>query len=417
MLPLLLQHLPSCNTRCFQVAAGSSGISLCRTSTYTPSCLRPAPDTTRSAMSILVDDSNPLVQYSPPGGWFTSGNAAEFGATTHVSATPGATATLVFEGISIGVYGTIASTSGPLSLNFSIDGVDIDSYQAPLMLDSVPNQFFWTSTVFNETQHTLVVTVNHIHDTLQSPTPAFFLDYFIYNTTSTAGKTLLIDDTDGSVTYSPEGWQSFNSTDNSLERTQHVSTLVGSWAAASFNGTAISLFGPPGQEGFSASIIVDGSQPVISQSQNTENQLFNASGLSSGPHTINVTVVEGILGIDYFVVSNSGNSAPITPQSQPVPSPSYSSGTSQFSKKPPIAVIVGGAIGGLIILVMLLAIIIWQRRRRAGPILPRWVGSEIDHDSLSVTAPRPFQPSELADPPPPPYTLKYLPVVRQWIAQ
>ncbi|KAJ6511168.1 hypothetical protein C8R45DRAFT_1162721 [Mycena sanguinolenta] len=251
---------------------------------------RPVPDTTCSAMSILVDNSNPLVQYSAPGGWFASGKAPEFGATTHASATPGDTATLVFEGISIGVYGTIVPNFGHSSLNFSIDGVDIGFYQAPVVPTATQNQLFWKSSIFSEARHTLVVTVNHtsMHGTSRIPT--FFLDYFIYNTTSTAGQTLLIDDTDASVDYSPDG-------------------------------TGISLFGPPGQKGFSASIVVDRTQPVLSQSQTGlgENQFFNTSGLSPGPHIINVTVLEGNLSIDYFIVTNS----PATGQS----------GTSQ-SKKP-----------------------------------------------------------------------------------
>ncbi|KAJ6511178.1 hypothetical protein C8R45DRAFT_775440, partial [Mycena sanguinolenta] len=122
---------------------------------------------------ILVDDNDPLVQYSSPGGWFRAGEAPEFDSTTHGSATPGDTATLVFEGISIGVYGTIAHSSEHSSLNFSVDGVYIGSYQAPLRSTAIHNHLFWTSPAFNETQHTLVVTVN-------TRSPTFYLDYFIY---------------------------------------------------------------------------------------------------------------------------------------------------------------------------------------------------------------------------------------------
>ena len=136
-------------------------------------------------------------------------------------------------------------------------------------------------------------------------------------------------------------------------------------------GTGISLFSPVGQKGFSASIVVDGSRPFISQSLiNDTNKIFDTSGLSPGPHMINVTVLEGNLGIDYFFVSNASSSAPATTsQSQPVPSPSQPSSqpsrTGQVSKKPHIAAIVGGTIGGLIILVLLFALLIWKRRRHA----------------------------------------------------
>ncbi|KAF7361051.1 Alpha-L-fucosidase [Mycena sanguinolenta] len=366
-------------------------------------------------MSVIVDDNDPLVQYSPPGGWTKGGKGPEFDTTTHASATSGDTATLAFEGTSIRVYGTLDPSLGS-RLNFSIDGVYNESYQAPEVPATVFNQLFWTSPLFDQAQHTLVVTVDQdlsLGPPANFENQTFFLDYFIYTTMFTDGQTLLIDDTDSSVTYSSDSWQSSNSTDSCLESTQHVSTSVGSWATASFSGTGISLFGPRGQKGFSASIVVDGSQPVISRSQTGpgKNQLFNTSGLSSGPHIINVTVLEGNLGIDYFSVTDAGSPAPATPQSaapqsatpQSASAPTESA-QSAFSKTPlPIAAIVGGVIGGLIILVSLLAVIIWKRRRRARrnngvSVLPRWMRR--DNNDSSVTIPRPFQPSNTMEPPP-----------------
>ncbi|KAJ7209343.1 hypothetical protein B0H12DRAFT_423759 [Mycena haematopus] len=318
-------------------------------------------------MSVLIDDSDPLVQYiSATGGWSRAGRAPEFDATTHASATPGDTAALVFEGTSISVYGTIAPSAGQSRLNFSIDGVDVASYEAPLMPAAVENQLFWASPLFNEAQHQLVITVDE--DTslgqVNKLNRTFFLDYFIYTTTSAAGKTMLIDDSDASVTYSPDGWQSFNNSDDCLESTKHIGA-VGSWAALSFDGTGITVFGLPSQKGFQASIVIDGSPPVISQLQ-TQNQLFNSNGLPSAHHTINITVLEGnSLGIDYFVTNSSSPSSAADAQGQPAPLPSPS-GTPQASKTPRIAAIVGGAVGGLALLLLLLVAVLMMRRRRAG---------------------------------------------------
>ncbi|KAF7361052.1 hypothetical protein MSAN_01135900 [Mycena sanguinolenta] len=335
-------------------------------------------------MSILVDDSDPLVQYWPLGGWSTSGQGPEFETTAHASATPGDTATLVFEGISIGVYGSIAPSSGHSSLDFSVDGVDLGSYEAPFVQHIVYNQLFWKSPVFNETQHTLVVTVSH---TSRTPT---FLDYFIYNTTSTAGKTLLIDDADGRVTYSPDGWESSDSSDNCLESTQHASASVGSWAALPFNGTGVSLFGTPSQSGFNVSIVVDRSQPVLSISQTSDNQLFNTNGLTSGPHTINITVLEGNLGIDYFLITNADSPAPTTLQNQSESAP-VSSGSGS-SKKLPVSAIVGGAVGGLALLLLIFVVVLLMRRRKVArvdsPVLeyPDPMNHEWDVKHRSVTS-------------------------------
>ncbi|KAJ6511180.1 hypothetical protein C8R45DRAFT_1089295 [Mycena sanguinolenta] len=366
-------------------------------------------------MSVLIDDNDSLVQYSPPDGWFkkgeppefddtthaseTSGDTAalplaavllgatatEFDATTHTAVVTGSTAALVFEGTSIGVYGTLGTLNyGQSRLNFSIDGLYIGSYLAPLVSTNFQNTLFFISPALNETQHELVVTVD------QNVAPlnvTLFLNYFIYTTTSTARKTLLVDDADASVTYSPNGWESSNSSDSCLGSTQHVSASVGSWAATSFNGTGISVVGSISQTGFNASVVIDGGQPVISR-----------------------IVLEGnALGIDYFLVKGPPLAA--STQSQPVP-PSHTSATPQSPKKLPLVAIVGGAIGGLVILMLLGVAVIYKRRGRAhhdptqpgGSILPRW--TESNDDGLSITAPRPFQlllQSQSTEPLPPPY--------------
>ncbi|KAF8146314.1 hypothetical protein K438DRAFT_1939662 [Mycena galopus ATCC 62051] len=366
-------------------------------------------------MSVLIDDNNPLVQYGPPSGWTLAGTAPEFDNTTHTSATPGDKAALEFEGTSIHVYGTIAPNAGQSRLNFSIDGVDLASYQAPSVPTTEPggitNQLFWASPTLNETLHQLVITVDH--DTSTPPPNSFngtfFLDYFVYTPTAAAGQSILLfDDNDARVTYSPDGWQNGSSVD-CLEGTQHVSTSAESWAALSFNGTGISLVGIPSQTNFkAASVVIDESQPIISQSQDQNQQLFNTSGLISGPHTINITVLEGNLGIDYFMVTNASSAASV-----PV---SVSFSGTETSKTLPIAAIVGSAVGGLVALVLILTFtLIWRRRARARhnqnppaiSVVPRWVENEAD--DLPVTAPRPFR--LLSDPSPPSYTSKYRPVV------
>lgn len=96
------------------------------------------------------------------------------------------------------------------------------------------NLLFWTSPVFPEGSHQLVVTVDQDTST-NVLNRTFFLDYFVYQTTSAAGKTVLFDDTDASLTYS-QGWQAINDSDSSLEGTQHLSESVGSSVALSFEG-------------------------------------------------------------------------------------------------------------------------------------------------------------------------------------
>jgi hypothetical protein len=59
-------------------------------------------------MKVIVDDNSSLVQYNffqaddnKPDGWIKLGKAPEFESSIHASATPGETAKLTFNGMSI----------------------------------------------------------------------------------------------------------------------------------------------------------------------------------------------------------------------------------------------------------------------------------------------------------------------------
>jgi hypothetical protein len=229
----------------------------------------------------------------------------------------------------------------------------------------------------------------------------FFLDYFIYKTTSTAGKTVVIDDNDLSVTYSPK-WDLEHSHAR-LENTRHLSNtqVDETWAAVSFNGTTpstllnettsqcpgtgISLFGSSGLAGpdqvFVASVAIDGSQSGIISQSGDQTPLSHSGALPAGSHTINVTVLEGsTLIIDYFLVKNglgitSGTPTPGSPTPSGGPTQTGAPGTPAVPKTSNIAPIVGGAIGGLIILALIL-ILDLIRRRRARTHRGRFISSK-----------------------------------------
>jgi len=230
-----------------------------------------------------------------------------------------------------------------------------------------------------EASHQLVVTVDQDSST-DSSNRSIFIDYFIYNTTSTAGKTVLFDDSDASLVYSPD-WQANTASSSSLQGTEHVSMSVGASVFLSFEGTQISLFGPSGQKGLQASVLIDGSDShsgPMTQS-NKQNQLFASSVLPPGQHTINVTVLTGdSTAIDYFLVGNNilpTTATTLPPAGSPVSSPPPTSSpapdgtqkpvSSSLAKAPPIAAIVGGAVGGLaLLLLVLLGVLMWRRRSR-----------------------------------------------------
>jgi hypothetical protein len=118
-----------------------------------------------------------------------------------------------------------------------------------------------------------------------------------------------------------------------------------------------------------------------SQNQTPFDLVFNSSALPAGPHTINVTVVDGhSLTIDYFLVENdlritSVTPTPNSPTSSGGPTQTGAPGTPVVSKTSNIAPIVGGAIGGLLILALIL-ILVLIRKRRARTRRSRFISSK-----------------------------------------
>ncbi|KAJ6576057.1 hypothetical protein DFH09DRAFT_1150288 [Mycena vulgaris] len=368
------------------------------------------PSASRNRMSVIVDDRDSLVQYIP--GWRTHdlGRPVEFRSTTSSPGVTGDKAEFTFDGSSVSVFGTVGPGTTGSSMTFSVDGGPDGSYTVtPGNFNStIHHQLFWSSPVLSEGLHTLLITSSQSGDEL-------FLDYLLYNTTSTAGKTIFVDDSDSGVEYS-SGWQ-LNNSDPYFQHTTHFSGSPGSWFSFTFEGTALSVHGPcttgPQGEGFQASVVLDGSSqnltpPAQSSAITTfNNLLFTSPALSQGSHTINITVLGEIpLFVDYFLVSTDSDAtansfaattaiAPTTIPStmSPVPIPTAGAqsslpldGSLQSGKSSHVAAIVGGTIGTLVFLVLLLAgILLWRRRSRRQnsppsncdflePSVSRWAG-------------------------------------------
>ncbi|KAJ7490754.1 hypothetical protein FB451DRAFT_625539 [Mycena latifolia] len=181
-------------------------------------------------MSVIVDDHDALIQHTPPAGWASFGSTVEYLSTTTTSATTlGNTATFTFEGTSITVYGTIGPGNGS-TMTFSIDETPVDLYDAPALDSAIYHQAFWTSPVLAEGSHNLV-----INQDSSSEQGVIFLDYFLYDTTSTSGKTLFIDDNDARVQYLPGCWDTFNLA-QAFNHTSHASQSAGCSLSLTFEG-------------------------------------------------------------------------------------------------------------------------------------------------------------------------------------
>lgn len=208
-------------------------------------------------MNVLVDDSDPLVQYSNHSkGWVqphpSKVQPNQFNRTVREPLALGETATLAFEGRPClcycavlcqneGIQERLSLSLEPLRAMDQPDGISLSTAGRWAHLTSTSN-LRWAITLFSGNlrrsrmqctplQSSWTMTRNFVRTGPFSSTA-----YFVYNTTSTAGKSVLIDDSEtGVITYSPD-WQAYNDSDGGLQRTQHVSGVGGSSVALCFEG-------------------------------------------------------------------------------------------------------------------------------------------------------------------------------------
>ncbi|KAJ7869525.1 hypothetical protein B0H13DRAFT_2350915 [Mycena leptocephala] len=319
--------------------------------------------------TVIVDDSDShQVQYNPQANWQQKGKPTEFRGTTMFSNQPNDSATFTFVGTSVSVYGTVEKGDGGENLAFTIEG-STGLFVAPHASSDTYHQLIFASATLEEGSHTLSI----IHNSTGHP-PTIDLDYFLYNTTSTAGKTVFIDDSDPRIRYE-SGWEQ-RVDNNSFQHTNHASQSAGAVLSFTFEGSSISFNGlilP--NVGLNASVVIDEAAPlpITSQGQKgpTENSLlFSSSELTPGNHTIVITTLnDHPLIIDYFLVqagaaSSSDStstsiltSTPLPQATMPVPQHAVN------SKSPLIPAVIGGSVTLLLILVLGLFGMLWWRRR------------------------------------------------------
>ncbi|KAJ7704879.1 hypothetical protein B0H17DRAFT_1326382 [Mycena rosella] len=308
-------------------------------------------------MSVIVDDRDP-----------------QYLATTTASINQGDTATFTFEGTSVGVFATVGSGNGG-TMEFSIDQSPTSSFTAIPATSALHHQPLWVSGPLSGGPHTLSIT----QGASGNQSSVIFLDYFLYETNSTFGKLLFIDDNSPRVVYS-SGW-SLKSGDGNFNQTSHASTSAGSWVSLTFEGNFISVNGPItfGTNGgsFNAAVAIDGAAPVPITTQSIpslagkttfNNALLTSLGLDSGSHTINITTLDDHpFSVDFFTFtsdSDSDTSESVTSGSV-IPTASPSLMSSQSSRSLSIPAIIGGVVGGFALLVfIIIGVLLWRQRAR-----------------------------------------------------
>jgi hypothetical protein len=118
--------------------------------------------------------------------------------------------------------------AGGETLVFTVEG-SIGSFMAPATPSDIYHQLFFASATLEEGSHTLSIVHNSV-----GHLPTISLDYFLYNTTSTAGKTLFIDDSDPRIQYDSD-WERVQD-NNSFQHTVHMSQSTGAVMSLNFEG-------------------------------------------------------------------------------------------------------------------------------------------------------------------------------------
>jgi hypothetical protein len=204
------------------------------------------------------------------------------GLYAHVSTTPGAQATLTFNGTSISWIGYRGPDAGIARV--SLDGVlvgEVDLYYS----DARTQAIVFTSPSLADANHTLSIEATGLKNAAASDTRVV-VDAFDVTKVGTR-----FEETDGSVTYTGDWWRG-NLNEAWSMGTIAASNAPGAQATFTFNGTSISWIGYRGPEGGIGRVFLDGvfvtQIDTYAATDGLQDTVFTASGLAAGTHMLTI---------------------------------------------------------------------------------------------------------------------------------
>ncbi|KAJ3514114.1 hypothetical protein NLJ89_g2558 [Agrocybe chaxingu] len=342
-----------------------------------------------ASFNITVEDSSPLFTYSPAGSWtdtpFDDALASSYSAGSyHTTSTEGATATIIFTGTGLSIFGGLRPNYGTYSI--SVDGRTVSSGSARSNEASF-RQILGAASGLPYGTHTAVITNSN-----GAPIDIDWVDF-----ETQAGRSgddtvrESLDDTDPSLVYSPSSSWVLNSGSEFANNTLHFSKDPNASVSMNFSGDAIAVYGTmsPDHANIRMALngdvqtVVGGSRGVISAVR-PQILLYYRADLGPGQHTLTMsgesqTTTGPFIDLDFISVFATAESP--TPTSTPAPgsrNPSGSaadSNTAPSSSAPPVSdgrsstSLVVGAVLGVTAFVLVLAVVGFlfiRRRRRLG---------------------------------------------------
>ncbi|KAJ7482211.1 hypothetical protein B0H11DRAFT_1862898 [Mycena galericulata] len=340
-----------------------------------------------TSANFTIDNINPLIRYTPPAAW-TEGTAANDplasdysnNGTFTLCTTQGSAATFTFNGTQVFVHGAKRSNHGPYSVTLDGTSTLFDGFADPPIFSTL-----FVSSVLSQGLHTVTVT-NELNDTTR---PFLDIDFITWTSAvSNNGETTTEEDTSAAFSYQPAtSWNtdlSAASLTGFSSNNGHVTLTTGASTTVTFQvrappacrdptvlklpqGDYIAVFGPVGPTISRYTVSVDGvtSGTFNATKENYTPQvaLYQASGLGSGQHTVELTSEPAVAGqffaVDYAQVVPVA-SASATPTGSASGASNIPSGGSQSSVGP----VVGGVLAGIAVLIVMFFILFCMRRRR-----------------------------------------------------
>ncbi|KAF8650453.1 hypothetical protein AX16_005255 [Volvariella volvacea WC 439] len=351
-----------------------------------------------ATFNLIVEDSSPLITYSPPGAWVDTVNdsliASYSGRSSHSTSAQGATATFTFNGTGVKLFGGRRPGYGTYTI--FVDGQAVMNGDAESPSPATRQMLVSVSGLANG-QHTVTLRCDG--------GGAVDIDWIEMENGLQMIPTA-IDDTDSRIQYLPSAsaW-STNSNPAFIGNTLHFTQTPGASASLSFTGDAVAVYGTVSPDHANVRVEVDGQGRIMNggasgfaSALHPAVLLYFMDNLGPGEHTLilSADVGEGtgpFLDIDsvttFAIPPINNNGAPAIVSQEPFPNQSSigtsvpetteplptlntaattSPASSSMSKRALIGAIVGGILGFLLLLALIAFFLLrWRRRRHAAP--------------------------------------------------
>ncbi|KAI0650964.1 hypothetical protein C8Q79DRAFT_924094 [Trametes meyenii] len=310
--------------------------------------------------TVLVDDSNPIVQYQSGWDW-QPGVSVEVDGTRHQAKIAGITASLAFTGSGIQVVGTLGPSDsyGQPKTTYTIDNKLVGSYDAPFTPSGTTlyNVTFFSIGNLQHGDHEIVIT-----NTDGTSPNAFFLDYFLVD--PSAAPAVVASPPAAATTPQSTAPSPTTPSSPTLTTTHTVTQSPPSQATSQSQSQS--------QSQAQAQAQAQVHSQSSTQSQGSQTLTSSASGSGSASSPTSASTVSGSSSVSTQLLYSYSNGSASVVSTVTVPLAVSATATTVHGAKiepPPsssshVGAIIGGAVGGAFILIVLVGLLICLRRRR-----------------------------------------------------